>query len=107
MSANFPNSGGSCRFGLNLTVSILVGVLGASVLNAQEALTPAPVKNVRLIVKTELEEIEGKEIHAGVTKFAPGARWQTLPSVERVCICLGGRLYHRGTRGAGSYPKAW
>ena len=34
LSANFPNSGGSCRFGLNLTVSILVGVLGASVLNA-------------------------------------------------------------------------
>jgi quercetin dioxygenase-like cupin family protein len=60
------------RFGLTLAVSILVGVIGASVLNAQEALTPAPVKRT-LIVKTELEGIEGKEIHAWVTEFAPGA----------------------------------
>ncbi len=38
--------------------------------NAQETLTSAPVKRT-LIVKTELEGIDGKEMHAWVTEFAP------------------------------------
>jgi quercetin dioxygenase-like cupin family protein len=60
------------RFGLTLAVSALVGVIGASVLNAQEVLTPAPIKRA-LILKTELEGIEGKEMNAWVAEFAPGA----------------------------------
>ncbi len=61
------------RFGSILAASILVGVVGAigvQVMNAQEILTVAPVKRT-LIVKTELEGIEGKEMHTWVTEFAP------------------------------------
>ncbi len=58
------------RFALPLALSIMVGVIGAQFLQAQEALTLAPLKRT-LIVKTELEGIEGKEMHAWVTEFAP------------------------------------
>ena len=58
------------RYCLTIAVSILIVLIGAQVLNAQETLTPAPVKRT-LIVKTELEGIEGKEMHAWVTEFAP------------------------------------
>ena len=57
-------------FCLTLAMSILVGLLGVQLSNAEEALTTAPVKRT-LIVKTELEGIEGKEMHAWVTEFAP------------------------------------
>ncbi len=58
------------KSGLALALSIFVGVIGAQDLNAQEALTVAPVKRT-LIVKTELEGIEGREMHAWVTEFGP------------------------------------
>ncbi len=58
------------RFCLTLAVAILVGLLGAQLPNAEEALTTGPVKRT-LIVKTELEGVEGKEMHAWVTEFAP------------------------------------
>ena len=51
-----------------LTIFMLLIYAGSA--NAQEALTSAPVKRT-LIVKTELEGIEGKEMHAWVTEFAP------------------------------------
>jgi quercetin dioxygenase-like cupin family protein len=60
------------RFGLTMAVSAFVGVIEPSVVNAQEVLTPALVKRT-LIVKTELEGIEGKEMHAWVTELAAGA----------------------------------
>lgn len=50
------------------TIFMLV-IYGSSAI-AQESLTSAPVKRT-LIVKTELEGIEGKEMHAWVTEFAP------------------------------------
>jgi quercetin dioxygenase-like cupin family protein len=59
-------------FGLTLAVSTFIAVIGASILNAQEVLTPSPVKRA-LILKTELEGVEGKEMHAWITEFAPGA----------------------------------
>jgi len=46
-------------------------VIGVQVLNAQEILTPAPIKRT-LIFKKDLEGIEGKEMHVWVTEFAPG-----------------------------------
>ncbi len=49
----------------------LLGVIGVQVLNAQEILTPAPIKRT-LIFKKDLEGIEGKEMHVWVTEFAPG-----------------------------------
>lgn len=58
---------------LDLAVGIAVGVIGSQVLNAQQELSPPPVKRT-LIVKTKLEGIEGKDVHAWVTEFAPGAR---------------------------------
>jgi quercetin dioxygenase-like cupin family protein len=59
-------------FGLCLAVSTFIAVIGASILNAQEVLTASPVKRA-LILKTELEGVEGKEMHAWGTEFAPGA----------------------------------
>ena len=55
---------------LLLTVLILLGLIGAQVLNAQETLTAEPVERT-LIIKKALEGIEGKDMHAWVTEFAP------------------------------------
>jgi quercetin dioxygenase-like cupin family protein len=60
------------RFRLTLAVLTFIAVIGAPILSAQEVLTPSPVKR-SLILKTELEGVEGKEMHAWVTEFAPGA----------------------------------
>ena len=55
---------------LLVTLTIFILIMNSSLSNAQETMTQAPVKRT-LIVKAELEGIEGKEMHAGVTEFAP------------------------------------
>lgn len=64
-------------FGLTLIVGIAVGMIGNSILSAQQE----PIKRT-VLLKTDLEGIEGKEVVLFLAELAPGA--------------VGGKHYHPG-----------
>jgi quercetin dioxygenase-like cupin family protein len=55
---------------LTLAVGIALGVIGTQVLNAQQQ---EPFKRT-LLLKTDLEGLEGQEAHVMIVDVAPGAR---------------------------------
>lgn len=57
---------------LTLIFGIVIGVMGTHVLNAQYAQQQEPVKR-KLLLQTDLADIEGKEATLGLAEYAPGA----------------------------------
>ncbi len=56
--------------GLTLAVGIALGMIGTQVLNAQQQ---EPIKRT-VLMKTDLEGLEGQEAYLVLVEFAPGAR---------------------------------
>jgi quercetin dioxygenase-like cupin family protein len=59
--------------GLALAVGIALGMIGTQVLSAQYAQQQEPFKRT-LLLKTDLEGLEGQEAHVMIVEVAPGAR---------------------------------
>jgi quercetin dioxygenase-like cupin family protein len=56
--------------GLTFAVGVALGMIGTGVLNAQQQ---EPIKRT-LLLKTDLEGLEGQEAHMMMVEVAPGAR---------------------------------
>jgi quercetin dioxygenase-like cupin family protein len=59
--------------GLTLSVGIALGMLGTQALNAQSTQQQEPFKRT-LLLKTDLEGLEGHEAHVMLVEVAPNAR---------------------------------
>ncbi len=88
---------------LTLIVGIAVGVIGTQVLNAQYAQQQESIKRT-LLLKTDLEGIEGREAHVMMVEVPPGARsgkhWHPGPVL--VYTLSGGGTFEM----EGAAPKA-
>ena len=86
---------------LTLVVGFALGMVGSDVLYAQQE----PVKRT-VLIRSELEGIEGKEAVLFLAELAPGGRYETLSPRDRVVLCFGRRVYPRTGREAAGHPES-